>query len=186
MSEKSLIHLEGVTKVFTTEDVETHALSGIHLEIRKGEYVTIAGPSGCGKSTLLAILGLLDSPSGGSYTLNDQPVQGLKLGDLKAAEKYLREYYKLGGVEKGLEQSTKRAHPLGGLAQKEWRTFLATLSPQERESFNIALKWYNKTYLSSPSGQVKALARRPEGFEPSTQGNETGKLTIQEALKMMK
>ncbi len=81
MSEKSLIHLEGVTKVFTTEDVETHALSGIHLEIRKGEYVTIAGPSGCGKSTLLAILGLLDSPSGGSYTLNDQPVQGLKLGD---------------------------------------------------------------------------------------------------------
>ncbi|HEY3441289.1 MAG TPA: ABC transporter ATP-binding protein [Paludibaculum sp.] len=81
MSEKSLIHLEGVTKVFTTEDVETHALSGIHLQIRKGEYVTIAGPSGCGKSTLLAILGLLDSPSGGSYTLNDQPVQGLKLGD---------------------------------------------------------------------------------------------------------
>jgi putative ABC transport system ATP-binding protein len=81
MSEKSLIHLEGVTKVFTTEDVETHALSGIHLEIRKGEYVTIAGPSGCGKSTLLAILGLLDSPSGGSYTLNDQPVQGLKLGE---------------------------------------------------------------------------------------------------------
>jgi putative ABC transport system ATP-binding protein len=57
------------------------ALSGIHLEIKKGEYVTIAGPSGCGKSTLLAILGLLDSPSGGSYTLNDQPVQGLKLGD---------------------------------------------------------------------------------------------------------
>jgi putative ABC transport system ATP-binding protein len=81
MSEKSLIHLEGVTKVFTTEDVETHALSGIHLQIQKGEYVTIAGPSGCGKSTLLAILGLLDSPSGGSYTLNDQPVQGLKLGD---------------------------------------------------------------------------------------------------------
>jgi putative ABC transport system ATP-binding protein len=81
MSEKSLIHLEGVTKVFTTEDVETHALSGIHLQIRKGEYVTIAGPSGCGKSTLLAILGLLDSPSGGSYSLNDQPVQGLKLGD---------------------------------------------------------------------------------------------------------
>lgn len=81
MSEKSLIHLEGVTKVFTTEDVETHALAGIHLQIQKGEYVTISGPSGCGKSTLLAILGLLDSPSGGSYTLNDQAVQGLKLGD---------------------------------------------------------------------------------------------------------
>jgi len=80
MSE-SLIKLDGVTKVFTTEDVETHALSGIHLEIRKGEYVTIAGPSGCGKSTLLAILGLLDSPSTGSYVLNNQAVQDLKLSD---------------------------------------------------------------------------------------------------------
>jgi len=80
MSE-SLIKLDGVTKVFTTEDVETHALAGIHLEIRKGEYVTIAGPSGCGKSTLLAILGLLDSPSTGSYVLNSQAVQDLKLSD---------------------------------------------------------------------------------------------------------
>ncbi len=77
----SMIKLDGVTKVFTTEDVETHALSGIHLEIKKGEYVTIAGPSGCGKSTLLAILGLLDSPSDGTYVLNGQSVQSLKLGD---------------------------------------------------------------------------------------------------------
>ena len=59
-----LIILEGVTKVFFTEEVETHALSGIHLEIKKGEYLSIAGPSGCGKSTLLSILGLLDSPTG--------------------------------------------------------------------------------------------------------------------------
>jgi putative ABC transport system ATP-binding protein len=59
-----------VSKVFLTEDVETHALAGVHLEIRKGEYVSIAGPSGCGKTTLLSILGLLDSPSGGEYTLN--------------------------------------------------------------------------------------------------------------------
>jgi putative ABC transport system ATP-binding protein len=81
MSEQTMIKLDGVTKVFTTEDVETHALSGIHLEIMKGEYVTIAGPSGCGKSTLLAILGLLDSPSDGAYTLNGQSVQKLKLGD---------------------------------------------------------------------------------------------------------
>jgi putative ABC transport system ATP-binding protein len=78
---QSIIKLEGVTKVFVTEDVETHALSGIHLDIRKGEYVSIAGPSGCGKSTLLAILGLLDSPTGGGYTLNGQAVQSLKLGD---------------------------------------------------------------------------------------------------------
>ncbi|HBY62842.1 MAG TPA: ABC transporter ATP-binding protein [Solibacterales bacterium] len=78
---QTLIHLDGVTKVFVTDEVETHALAGIHLEIKRGEYVAIAGPSGCGKSTLLAILGLLDSPSGGSYTLNSKPVQNLKLSE---------------------------------------------------------------------------------------------------------
>jgi putative ABC transport system ATP-binding protein len=76
-----LIRLTGLTKVFTTDEVETHALSGIHLEIQKGEYVAIAGPSGCGKSTLLSILGLLDSPTGGSYTLNGQPVQSLDFAE---------------------------------------------------------------------------------------------------------
>ena len=76
---ESLIKLEGVTKVFLTDEVETHALSGIHMDIRQGEYVAIAGPSGCGKSTLLSILGLLDSPTDGSYTLNGRPVQGLSL-----------------------------------------------------------------------------------------------------------
>jgi len=78
---ETLIKLDGVTKVFVTDDVETHALGGIHLDIRRGEYVTIAGPSGCGKSTLLAILGLLDTPSGGSFTLNGRPVQGLKMSE---------------------------------------------------------------------------------------------------------
>ena len=78
---EALIHLDGVTKVFVTDEVETHALSGIHLDIMKGEYISIAGPSGCGKSTLLAILGLLDSPSDGAYTLNAQPVQGLKMAE---------------------------------------------------------------------------------------------------------
>src|SRR5579862_7117026 len=77
----SLIHLEGVTKVFVTDEVETHALVGIHLDLNKGEYLSIGGPSGCGKSTLLAILGLLDSPSDGAYLLNGQPVQGLKLSE---------------------------------------------------------------------------------------------------------
>src|SRR6059058_5700606 len=72
-----LIILESITKVFLTDEVETHALSGIHLEIKSGEYVSIAGPSGCGKSTLLSILGLLDSPTEGSYTLNGQPVANL-------------------------------------------------------------------------------------------------------------
>ena len=79
MSTDSLINLEGVTKVFLTDEVETHALSGVHMVITRGEYVSIAGPSGCGKSTLLSILGLLDSPTEGSYILNGRPVQHLSL-----------------------------------------------------------------------------------------------------------
>src|SRR4051812_2833036 len=78
-TESPLIKLDGITKVFYTDEVETHALSGIHMEIKRGEYVSIAGPSGCGKSTLLSILGLLDSPTEGTYVLNSRPVQGLSL-----------------------------------------------------------------------------------------------------------
>jgi len=70
-----------VKKVFYTDEVETHALSGIHLDINKGEYVSIAGPSGCGKSTLLSILGLLDTPSDGEYVLNETAVENLSLSD---------------------------------------------------------------------------------------------------------
>src|SRR5512139_2025591 len=73
----TLITLEGVTKVFYTDEVETHALSGVHLRIERGEYVCIAGPSGCGKSTLLSILGLLDTPTEGRYSLSGQPVASL-------------------------------------------------------------------------------------------------------------
>jgi putative ABC transport system ATP-binding protein len=75
----TLIRMENITKVFYTDEVETHALSGVHLEIRKGEYVSIAGPSGSGKSTLLALIGLLDSPSDGTYILNGQPVANLDI-----------------------------------------------------------------------------------------------------------
>jgi putative ABC transport system ATP-binding protein len=78
-SASPLIRLEGVTKIFYTDEVETHALSNIHLEVKTGEYVSIAGPSGCGKSTLLSLLGLLDAPSDGKYSLNDQPVANLSL-----------------------------------------------------------------------------------------------------------
>ena len=77
-NDDALIHMQALTKVFTTDEVETHALAGIHLEIRRGEYVSIAGPSGCGKSTLLSIMGLLDSPSGGAYTLKGKAVQDIK------------------------------------------------------------------------------------------------------------
>jgi putative ABC transport system ATP-binding protein len=79
--EKALIRLEGVTKKFLTDEVETHALDGIHLDIHSGEWVSISGPSGCGKSTLLSILGLLDSPSDGGYWLNERAVDGLKMGE---------------------------------------------------------------------------------------------------------
>ncbi|HEY6358409.1 MAG TPA: ABC transporter ATP-binding protein, partial [Vicinamibacterales bacterium] len=78
---QTLIALEGVTKVFYTDEVETHALAGIHLDIARGEYISIAGPSGCGKSTLLSILGLLDTASEGSYTLNGRAVADLPLSE---------------------------------------------------------------------------------------------------------
>src|SRR5881628_3871468 len=76
-----LIRLAGVTKVFLTDEVETHALSGIHMEIHNGEYVSIAGPSGCGKTTLLSILGLLDTPSDGKYRLNGKQVADLSFSE---------------------------------------------------------------------------------------------------------
>ncbi len=81
MATETLLQMRGVNKKFLTDEVETHALSGIDLEIQKGEYLSISGPSGCGKSTLLAILGLLDTPSDGSFVLNGTPVQDLKLSD---------------------------------------------------------------------------------------------------------
>jgi putative ABC transport system ATP-binding protein len=74
-----VIKLEAVQKVFYTDEVETHALDNINIDIRKGEYVAIAGPSGCGKSTLLSIIGLLDTPSDGTYVLNGKPVTALSL-----------------------------------------------------------------------------------------------------------
>src|SRR5437870_797817 len=80
-SDQPLLRLKGVTKVFLTDEVETHALSGIHMEIKKGEYISIAGPSGCGKSTLLSILGLLDSPTDGTYSLAGKPVSDLPLSE---------------------------------------------------------------------------------------------------------
>lgn len=80
-SNQPLLRLESITKVFYTDEVETHALSGIHLEIENGEFVSIAGPSGCGKSTLLSILGLLDSPTDGNYWLNGKSVENLSLAE---------------------------------------------------------------------------------------------------------
>ena len=88
-SHDALIRLDGVTKVYFTDEVETHALSGVHLEIRPGDYVSIEGPSGCGKTTLLSILGLLDTPTGGAYHLKGRAVSGL--GGLERAHVRNRE-----------------------------------------------------------------------------------------------
>ena len=76
-----LISMKTMGKVFLTDEVETHALADVHLEIRRGEYVAIAGPSGCGKSTLLSIMGLLDTPSSGQYVLGDTPVENLSTSE---------------------------------------------------------------------------------------------------------
>jgi putative ABC transport system ATP-binding protein len=76
-----LIHIEGMTKVFYTDEIETHALSGVHLTIDRGEYVAMSGPSGCGKSTLLSIIGLLDTPTSGQYQLNGRQVANLNFSE---------------------------------------------------------------------------------------------------------
>ncbi|MGA9885455.1 MAG: ABC transporter ATP-binding protein [Candidatus Acidiferrales bacterium] len=76
-----LIRLEGISKIFLTDEVETRALNGVNLEIKNGEFVSIAGPSGCGKSTLLSILGLLDSPNEGVYRIHSDEVENLSLSD---------------------------------------------------------------------------------------------------------
>src|SRR5271157_1297917 len=80
-SNGKLIEIEDLTKIFYTDEVETHALSGVHLTISRGEYVAISGPSGCGKSTLLSIMGLLDTPTAGKYRLNGKPAESLSFGE---------------------------------------------------------------------------------------------------------
>ena len=90
---KVLIKLEGVSKVFQTDEVETHALADVHLEVRKGEFVSIAGPSGSGKTTLLSLLGLLDSPTSGRYLLGGEPAS-----DLSAAQRALMRNRRIGFI----------------------------------------------------------------------------------------
>ncbi len=77
----SLIQIEAMTKVFYTDEIETHALAGVHLSIHRGDYIAMSGPSGCGKSTLLSIIGLLDTPTGGTYQLNGKPVENLSFAE---------------------------------------------------------------------------------------------------------
>jgi len=81
MTGKPIIQLSGLTKVFHTDDVETHALAGIDLGVSKGEFLSISGPSGCGKSTLLSLLGLLDTPTSGEYFLDGNHVENLSFSE---------------------------------------------------------------------------------------------------------
>ena len=78
---ETIIDIEQLTKVFYTDEIETHALSGVHMQIERGEYVAMSGPSGCGKSTLLSIIGLLDTPTNGRYRLNGKEVANLDFAD---------------------------------------------------------------------------------------------------------
>ena len=81
MTTETIIQIEDLTKIFYTDEIETHALSGVHLSINRGEYVAMSGPSGCGKSTLLSIIGLLDTPTSGRYSLNSKEVANLNFAD---------------------------------------------------------------------------------------------------------
>jgi len=107
-----LIEIENMTKVFYTDEVETHALAGVHLTVRKGEYVAMSGPSGCGKSTLLSIIGLLDTPTGGNYNLNGQPVANLDFSDRSRIRNreigFIFQSFNLIGDRSGAAQHSRR------------------------------------------------------------------------------
>lgn len=132
-----LLQLEGITKVFLSDEIETHALSGIHLNINHGEFVSISGPSGCGKSTLLSILGLLEPPSSGRYVLNGKDVSEL------SAEKRA----KIRNLEIGfIFQSFNLIGDLSVLENVELPLTYRGLKPNERH--RMALKALEKVEMS--------------------------------------
>ena len=104
---QTLIQIEELTKVFYTDEIETHALSGVHLNINKGEYLAMSGPSGCGKSTLLSIIGLLDTPTAGRYFLNGKPVESLVFAECSGIRNrvigFIFQSFNLIGVLRGFE-----------------------------------------------------------------------------------
>ena len=153
-----LIKMESVTKIFRTEDVETHALSNIDLTIERGDYISIAGPSGCGKSTLLSVLGLLDSPSGGKYFLNGKDVSQISaaerarirnreigfvfqafnlIGDLTVYEnvELPLTYRNMGGAER--KEKTEQALERVGMSHRK-KHFPAQLSGGQQQRVAVA------------------------------------------------
>jgi putative ABC transport system ATP-binding protein len=179
-----LIKMEGVTKIFRTEDVETHALSNIDLTIDRGDYVSIAGPSGCGKSTLLSVLGLLDSPTSGKYFLNGKDVSQITpaertrirnreigfvfqafnlIGDLTVYEnvELPLTYRNMGAAER--KEKTEHALERVGMSHRK-KHFPAQLSGGQQQRVAVA-----RALVSRPSVM---FADEPTGNLDSTTGGE--------------
>src|SRR5215469_5464198 len=165
MANDTLIEIEDLTKVFYTDEVETHALSGIHLTISRGEYVAMSGPSGCGKSTLLSILGLLDTPTGGRYLLNNKPVENLSfnlIGDLTVEENVeLPLTYRAGMPSAERKKRVKEALERVNMAHR-MRHYPAQLSGGQQQRVAVA-----RALAGSPS---ILLADEPTGNLDSKNG----------------
>ena len=180
---ENLIQIDSLTKVFYTDEIETHALSGIHLAIARGEYIAMSGPSGCGKSTLLSILGLLDTPTGGAYMLNGRPVANLDfaersrirnqeigfifqsfnlIGDLSVAENVaLPLTYRAGMASSERKSRVEHALERVGMAHR-MRHFPAQLSGGQQQRVAVA-----RALAGSPS---ILLADEPTGNLDSKNG----------------
>jgi putative ABC transport system ATP-binding protein len=172
-----LIQIEAMTKVFYTEEIETHALSGVHLSIDRGEYVAMSGPSGCGKSTLLSIIGLLDTPTAGKYELNGRPVERSRIrnqeigfifqsfnliGDLTVAENVeLPLTYRSGMASSDRKQRVQESLERVGMAHR-MRHYPSQLSGGQQQRVAVA-----RALAGSPS---ILLADEPTGNLDSKNG----------------
>jgi putative ABC transport system ATP-binding protein len=161
----ALIQLQGIKKVFYTDEVETHALADVHLGIKRGEYVAIAGPSGCGKTTLLSILGLLDTPTEGSYLLDDQPVATLSAAERARVRNrqigFIFQAFNLIGdltVYENVELPLTYRDLAGGSAERRKRVTAAL----ERVGMSHRVKHY-PAQLSGGQQQRVAVARAVAG-----------------------
>jgi putative ABC transport system ATP-binding protein len=161
----TLLQLQGIKKVFYTDEVETHALADVHLGITRGEYVAIAGPSGCGKTTLLSILGLLDTPTEGSYLLDDQPVANLSAAERARVRNrqigFIFQAFNLIGdltVYENVELPLTYRSLAGGSAERKQRVIEAL----ERVGMSHRVKHY-PAQLSGGQQQRVAVARAVAG-----------------------
>jgi putative ABC transport system ATP-binding protein len=158
-----LIQMHDIKKVFITEEVETHALSNIHLEIKQGEYVAISGPSGCGKSTLLSIMGLLDTPTDGTYSLNAQSVSDLSVSQRARIRNreigFIFQSFNLIG-DLTVYENVELPLTYGGLSSSERRK--RTLEALEKVGMTHRMKHY-PAQLSGGQQQRIAVARAVAG-----------------------